>query len=280
MPLFKSFAVVGAGSFGAVVVTELLTRNVSVKVLTRDDTKSELHALKEKGASIVKVGYSDEQALHKALSDVDVVLSTISQFSLLLQIEIARIAKAAGVKLFVPAEYDVTVAERLNSYKKLVLDGLKGVEIPYTLFYTGFFTEFFSWFFDYNYAEGYISVVGDGNRPFSATTRLDIARFVAHVLTSAETSDLHNAIFRIEGDRKSPLEIAALAEKKLEKPIEIRRVDLEENRKKYNSDFAAFLTTLIADGRAVSGTKEEVDATINKFFPYWNPQPIGDFIEG
>jgi hypothetical protein len=39
MVAFKSFAVLGAGTLGSHIINELLKAKVSVKVLTRDDTK-------------------------------------------------------------------------------------------------------------------------------------------------------------------------------------------------------------------------------------------------
>ncbi|KAF1794976.1 hypothetical protein GQ600_9540 [Phytophthora cactorum] len=49
---------------------------------------------------------------------------------------VVRAAKAAGIQLFVPAEYGVKVTEGPNAYKKVVQDLLAEVQLPATIFYT------------------------------------------------------------------------------------------------------------------------------------------------
>uniref|UniRef100_K3WWE9 NmrA-like domain-containing protein n=1 Tax=Globisporangium ultimum (strain ATCC 200006 / CBS 805.95 / DAOM BR144) TaxID=431595 RepID=K3WWE9_GLOUD len=232
---------------------------------------------KENGATVIKVDYSTEGELKKAFSGVEVVVSALGQFALGVQVEVAKVAKAAGVQLFVPAEYGIYVTEGFTSHKKVVQDTLKELQLPYTVFYTGFFARDHG-FLGFDYANARIRVVGSGDVPFSVTARPDIARFVAHTLTTAEPTDLAWAKIPIEGDRKTHHEVAAIAEKKFGKKFEIEYVDLEENRKKFNTDFIAFFTTILADGNAVSGPAEAVEAAIQKFFPEWNPSPIDEFI--
>lgn len=70
---FTSFAVAGAGGVGAAVVDELLKKNLKVTVLTRDDIKEEMVAFKNRGAVIVKVDYSDHEAMKQALTGVEAV---------------------------------------------------------------------------------------------------------------------------------------------------------------------------------------------------------------
>ncbi|POM57366.1 Hypothetical protein PHPALM_38131 [Phytophthora palmivora] len=81
-----------------------------------------------------------------------------------------------------------------------------------------------------------------------------------------------------EAERLSPLQIRDLVEKKLNKKIEVRHIDFEENKKKFNTDFAAFLTTLNEEGRGVAGTEQEVQESVAKFFPDWNPAKYESFI--
>lgn len=205
-------------------------------------------------------------------------MSIIGQLGLDAQVDIAKVAKAAGVQLFVPAEYGIRVTESFTRHKKDVHDALQKLELPYTVFYTGFFAETFHGFLGFDYAAGKIRIVGSGDVAFSATSRYDIARFVAHALTTAEPSDLAWAKIPIEGDRKTHHEIAAIAERKLGKHIELEYVDVEETRKKFHTEPASFFTTVIADGNAVAGSAEDVKAAISKFFPDWNPTPLEDFI--
>ncbi|KAG6617112.1 Isoflavone reductase P3 [Phytophthora cinnamomi] len=150
--------------------------------------------------------------------------------------------------------------------------------MPATTFYTGIFAEFLPIFMDYHFDEGYMNVVGKGETPYSITSRTDAGRFVAHVLSTAPKSALENAKLPFEAERLSPLQIHTLAEKKLGKKIEVRYITYEENMKKFDTDFTAFLTALGEDGRGVAGSEQEVNETVAKFFPDWNPAPYEAFL--
>ena len=52
-----------------------------------------------------------------------------------------------------------------------------------------------------------MTIGGEGKSPISFTTRRDLARFVAHALTELPREKIEWRIFRIEGDRKSYLDI-------------------------------------------------------------------------
>lgn len=125
----------------------------------------------------------------------------------------------------------------------------------------------------HNYAEGRMQVAGDGKTQFSLTARDDVGKFVAHVLSTAPKEELQWAKIPFEGDRLSPFEIAAIAEKKFGKKMEITFVDVDELRTKYETGFAALMLTLLADGRGVAGSKDDVAKAKAKFFNEWNPTP-------
>ncbi|ETO77539.1 hypothetical protein F444_07273 [Phytophthora nicotianae P1976] len=280
MSVYTKFAIIGAGGVGGTVADELLKKGdaVSVAILTRDASKPELQAFKARGATLHQVSYEDEDAVKKALSGSEVAVSTVSPFNMAVQKAIIPAAKAAGIQLFVPAEYGVRVTEGPNVTKKEVQDLLTQHQIPFTIFYTGLFAEFLPFFLGYHYDEGYINVVGKGETAFSITARTDVGRFVAHVLSTAPKSALEGAKIPFEAERLSPLQIRDLVEKKLNKKIEVRHVDYEENKKKFDTDFAAFLTTLFEEGRGVAGTEQEVQESVAKFFPDWNPAKYESFI--
>ncbi|KAF4317861.1 hypothetical protein BBO99_00007411 [Phytophthora kernoviae] len=278
MSIYTKFAIIGAGGVGGTVVDELLKKGASVTILTRDDSKEELHAFKARGATLIKVAYDDEVALKKALTGSEVAVSAVSPFHLDVQPTIVRAAKAAGIQLFVPAEYGVRVTEGPNTFKKVVQDLLTELQLPFTIFYTGLFAEFLPMFMGYNYDEGYMNVVGKGETAFSITSRTDVGRFVAQVISTAPKSALEGAKIPFEAERLSPLQIRDIVEKKLNKKIEVRYVDFEENKKNFNTDFTAFLTTLFEDGRGVAGSEQEVKESVEKFFPGWNPVKYESFV--
>ncbi|KAG6617039.1 Isoflavone reductase P3 [Phytophthora cinnamomi] len=278
MSAYTKFAIIGAGGIGGTVADELLKKGAAVSILTRDDSQEALQALKARGAKLFKVSYTDEGVVKKALAGSEVAVSAVSPYHLDVQPPIVRAAKAAGIQLFVPAEYGVKVTEGPNAYKKVVQDLLAEVQLPATTFYTGIFAEFLPIFMDYHFDEGYMNVVGKGETPYSITSRTDAGRFVAHVLSTAPKSALENAKLPFEAERLSPLQIHTLAEKKLGKKIEVRYITYEENMKKFDTDFTAFLTALGEDGRGVAGSEQEVNETVAKFFPDWNPAPYEAFL--
>lgn len=155
---------------------------------------------------------------------------------------------------------------------------LRDLDLPSTFFYAGFFAEEFAYYLGYDYEAGYMRIVGAGNKPFSVTACPDIARFVAHVLTTANATALAWAEISIEGDRKSPMEIRAIATKKFRKLIHVAHVDYEMNAVGAESNIVALLGKIVEDGSAVTASRGKVNATIEKFFPDWNPRSLDDFI--
>ncbi|RLN48307.1 hypothetical protein BBJ29_001538 [Phytophthora kernoviae] len=278
MSTFTKFAIAGAGGVGSGVVDGLLKANATVTILTRDDTKAELQPFKERGATLVKVDYDDEGSLKEALAGFEVVFCAIQAFNHATQFAVARAAKAVGIQLFVPTEFGMVDEDGPNITKQKIRDQLKEFELPYALFHSGLWAEYMPFFPGYNFSEGVMTVVGDGTKKISIVTRTDLSRFIAHVLITAPKSSLEWARFSVESDRMSPKEIAALAETKLGKKIELKLVDYEETKKNYETDVMAYLMTRIGDGRAVSGTVEEAKATVAKYFPDWNPTSYEAFI--
>ncbi|OWY96557.1 hypothetical protein PHMEG_00033149 [Phytophthora megakarya] len=278
MSVYTKFAIIGAGGIGGTIADELLKKGASVSILTRDDSQQALQTFKTRGAKIFKVSYTDEDAIKKALVGSEVAVSAVSPYHLDVQPPVVRAAKAAGIQLFVPAEYGVKVTEGPNAYKKVVQDLLAEVQLPTTLFYTGIFAEFLPIFMNYYFDEGYMNVVGKGETAYSITSYQDAGRFVAHVLSTAPKTALEDAKIPFEAERLSPLQIHDLAEKTLGKSIEVRTVTYEENMKTFNTDFTAFLTALGEDGRSVAGTEQEVQESVAKFFPDWNPAKYETFL--
>lgn len=155
---------------------------------------------------------------------------------------------------------------------------MRDLDLPSTFFYAGFFAEEFAYYLGYDYEAGSMRIVGSGAKPFSVTASPDIARFVAHVLTTASASTLAWAEISIEGDRKSPMEIRAIATKKFRKLIRVAHVDYEMNAVGAKSNIVALLGKIVEDGSAVTGPRNKVNATIEKFYPDWNPRSLEELI--
>lgn len=99
------------------------------------------------GARAVPVDYADTAALTAALRGIDVVISALGGAALLVQIQLAEAAKAAGVKLFVPSEFGnptqgISASEGPIGQKVQVQEALKKIGLPYALFWTGPFSDF------------------------------------------------------------------------------------------------------------------------------------------
>ncbi|EJD46928.1 NAD(P)-binding protein [Auricularia subglabra TFB-10046 SS5] len=212
---YASFAVAGAGALGSLIVSELLKQGARVTVLTRgENTKI------PEGATITIVDYTEPEELAAALL-LDLV-----------HLPLADAAKAAGVKLFVPSEYGVVSHDlpegllsfkpRLHAYLKSIAGtrgrltfASKSIGLPYTLYYNGLFADLPLFLFPaFDLAQKTLSNVGSDDIKFSATTRSDVAYFVAYTLTHLPPSQLENARLSIEGSKLTWKDIASVFEKK------------------------------------------------------------------
>ncbi|KAJ6481675.1 hypothetical protein C8R45DRAFT_1150579 [Mycena sanguinolenta] len=226
MVLFKSFAVVGAGTIGLPIINALAARGVSVVLLSRPGSPTKTLPPSVK---VVHVDYNDATAVAEVFKRhrIDVVLSTVAIPGLAGQTSLVDGAKLAGVHLFVPSEYATPTdsqppgtdnpfggtgtKDRIAStvmdlssrieYRR-TFQNIYNLSTPSFTVQTGPFTEGIPRLL--GYAEhGKIVVVGKGEAPVSFTAVPDIAGFVAYVLTSLPPSELQDRIFRLEGDRTS-----------------------------------------------------------------------------
>ncbi|KAI0041327.1 NAD(P)-binding protein, partial [Auriscalpium vulgare] len=209
---FKNFVVVGTGNLGAVLIDHFLDLKANgsvdrVLVFTRPSSEpATSRKYAAKGAEVVGLDYDDRAALAKALAGVDVVISTVNTAALAAQLTIAEVAKAAGVKLFLPSEFGNPtlggqgfLAGKANLHQKF-----KDIGLPTTLVFTGAFADFI-WvpFLELDIKSGKVSVGGDGNALNTFTSLPDIARFLGYILTSLPAEKLTNLpVLRLEGERK------------------------------------------------------------------------------
>lgn len=210
---YTSFAVAGAGSLGSLIVSELLKQGVQVTVLTRGGNSKIPDS-----ATTKIVDYSKPDELVAALKGVDVVISAVHGAGVAVQPALADAAKAAGVKLFVPAEYGVVSHELTEGpllFKPQFQAHLKSIGLPYTAYYTGLFADVPVFVFSgFDLATKTLATVGPDDVKFSVTTRPDIAHFIAYTLTHLPASKLENARLGVEGSKVTWREVAAVFEKK------------------------------------------------------------------
>ncbi|KLO07657.1 NAD-P-binding protein [Schizopora paradoxa] len=282
---FKHFAVAGAGNFGTFIVKELLLLknkdSVSkVVVLTRSANNSAISELANLGATICEVDYASPASITKALVGIDVLLCAFGATGLSTQEVMAKSAKDAGVKLFVPSEFggDAGELDKLpfKDVKFNVRRKLEEISLPYTLFHTGIWPDlYFIPSKGFDFANGKVKFGGQGDAPISWTTRRDAARFIAHALTVFPKDKLEGREIRIEGDRQSFNEPFARFEERKSVKLDISRQSREEleSRVKANPNDIFAISFLAWD--LGGGILENL---ANGEWPEWWPESVLDVI--
>jgi len=280
----SNFAVVGAGAIGAWIIDELLNHKASgavntLKILSRSETiKSSNPKWFAKGAEFTQADYADEAALAGFFEGIDVVFSTINATVVEQQQVLARIAKAAGVKLFVPSEYGIDTENATDGVflaKKRFSEFLREIDLPYVKIFTGLWTDYcitpsWGWQLD----DGKATIGGIGDSPLSFVHRTDIARYVGYVFTHIPPSELAWKILRIEAERTTFNKIAAGYEAKTGKKLEITRTPREVLAKK--ADDGDLMAFLFHEWDLHGGTVGS--PLTNDLYPDWNPRSVIDAI--
>ncbi|KAN0124392.1 hypothetical protein V8E52_002041 [Russula decolorans] len=279
MARYTKFAVVGAGTLGNFIVQQLLKDKASgtvneVVVLTRQGSKASVQG----DAKVIQVDYSNDESIRRALTGVEVVISTISGEALDVQGKIAAAAKEVDVKLFVPSDFGgITegATEGLFGAKANIQSQLKALGIPYAVFYTGPFADYiWSSFLDLDVTSGKVSVGGDGNGQISFTSRTDIARYVSYVLTQLPPEQLKNRTFTITGENKSFNEIFKAYDEKTGKKLQVSYIPVSE----YEARIAANPEDLPAVLHKIWANSVPFQRTDNHLYPDWNPSPVIDHL--
>ncbi|KAA1474801.1 NAD-P-binding protein [Dentipellis sp. KUC8613] len=288
MSHFTTFALAGLGNVGTFIAEELLKRKAAGKakrvvILTRssgDDEKYEPY--KRNGAEVLTVDYSSKDSLTAALSGIEVVVSTIALGVSDAQSSLAVAAKEAGVKLFVPSEFGSptdSLSSGPLSPKHKMREQLKTLDLPYALIYNGAFTDrIFSARLGIDPVGGKATLGGDGSALVSFTTRSDVARYVAWILTELPPEKLVWKKFQIEGERASFNEIIERYTIKTGKKVDVTyrsTAELEEAIKENPGDMKSVLLLMFTRGNGAVGNKEEV---ANAEFAGWNPKSVIDVL--
>lgn len=222
-PTFKTFAIAGVGRFGSHLVEALVAAHPStqVHVLTRGD-KHKGDSRWESHSQITihpHVDYTVDNLsqLLKRIS-AEVVITTFGAPSIKGQAVVVEAAKEAGcVKVFVPSEFGTPSdgislgnddEQGMSAEKMKIAKKVQDAGLPCLRIYNGFFIADIPWVTAYT-ENDLINVVGDADRPVSYTAIQDAAGFAAYVLTHLPPDQM-NTVYRIEGDRKTPTDIASI----------------------------------------------------------------------
>ncbi|KAI0344660.1 NAD-P-binding protein [Trametopsis cervina] len=282
---YKTFAVVGAGTIGGPVISELLKLKAtgtisSVSLITRSST----HPLSSSGVQILTVSYTDPSSLTRALSGIDVLISTVATAGLVHQPALAQAAKEAGVKLFVPPEFgmpsDVDVPGVLGAKYRFKQE-LKKLGLPYTAICSGIFTGFifnvppFGW----DVKNGKATIFGDGDAQNSWTDAPDVARYVAHVLTHVPREKLEWQTLRIQGDLASMNDILTAYQTHTGTQLSVTRVSTAELKARVDKNPADFAWLLLLYNEGYANV-EKAGVMAMELFPEWNPRKVVDVLAG
>ncbi|KAF9234956.1 hypothetical protein BU15DRAFT_89773 [Melanogaster broomeanus] len=259
---YTSFAVAGAGpTIGGRTVQALINRGASVVVLARPGSTSTQSPLLE-GAKIATIDYADVTAVTSILREhnVEVVISALAYGALPAQTPLADAAKAAGVKLFVPSEYGMpTEGGKVGHLvlKSQFADYIHSLGIPVMRIYNGLFMEFIPWLTGVELGKFHLTGVLSLMSGINFADRPLLTGFIAHVLTTLPSSSLHDATFRIQGERISLAAIGALYEAR-NPPVPVAHVtELPEGFTKQT-----FLQGQFAEGRGSSGWDNFLDKDV------------------
>ncbi|EJD05394.1 NAD-binding protein [Fomitiporia mediterranea MF3/22] len=292
---YRSFAVAGTGNVGKFIIDALLEKKAigvisSITVLTRSsEGKNELES---KGVKVVAVDYTFPSSLEAALSGIDIVIAALGLHGIEHQVALAASAKTAGVKLFVPSEYGSDphgqTDHPLFKLKEVAKQKLKELGLPYVVFFAGLFADQalaqgFSVALGFDFVNGVLSIPGTGNPALSWATRADTAKFIVHTLTTLPQSKLEWQTFRIETDRISFNDLAAIwneRQAKAGKPTATithrPRSQFEEALKKTPNDILPMFWLLLEDGQLVVGRPEGIS---NFDIPGWSPKRVSDVLQ-
>ncbi|KAH7100497.1 NAD(P)-binding protein [Auriculariales sp. MPI-PUGE-AT-0066] len=274
---FSKFAVAaGAGHVGEFIVKGLLAHGAEITVLSRSGSTAV-----PAGVTVCVVDYGNASSLKAALNGIEVVVSCLAGGGFAVQAALADAAKAAGVKLFVPSEFGIDTSvlprDHLLAGKQAIAEHLHSIGLPYTRYVTGLHSDYFlSAPFGFDVPNRLFTIVGPGTYPISFTGRPDIAHFVGYTLTRLPKKRLENQILRIEGDKKTLLEVKGIFEKVYGGEFKMVHRDVEEVQKVVNEKGAAALLEAVLLANSRGWTNLVVNN--NQLVPEFKPTDVEGYI--
>eukprot|EP01116_Phalansterium_solitarium_P024440 TRINITY_DN8966_c0_g1_i2.p1 TRINITY_DN8966_c0_g1~~TRINITY_DN8966_c0_g1_i2.p1 ORF type:complete len:299 (-),score=46.53 TRINITY_DN8966_c0_g1_i2:121-1017(-) len=229
----------GLGTLGQLIVKELLSKkSYVVTALVRPGSvaakSSTAQALQEAGATVLEVDFKSPAALKAALNGVAAIISAVSELGFLDQLPLIEAAKEAGVKTFIPSEFnggdlgaynvqEVLLGPKLATRAALEKSGLAYTYIQIGLLYDYLFTPFLG--IDPEKAEA--NVFGTGDLLLNASSYPDAARFAVDVLEKPES---RGRSVQLASDKITINKALDLLEKVTGKKFKRTHYTLEETR--------------------------------------------------
>lgn len=288
----------GAGKLGRLLIDSLLaTPDVSIRVLVRDPQKPEVAALAGPRVELVALDAVTATAAARAdaVRGAFAVVSTLQggpEVIVDAQLALARAAKAAGARRFLPSDYSynyVTLPEgiNINSDWRRTFGALahaersEGFEIVHVM--QGIFADraVLGFLGLLDGEQGVMRYWGDGTTPIDWTTWEDTARFIAaaaldegavpeHLFVSGDRMDVQTFATTWEAVRGTPLTLQRLGS--LEALAETTQRQLAAQPE----NMYAWLPLMYA--RGVFGGQALLGATHNSRYPAIHPETVAQAI--
>lgn len=238
MSAYKTFAIAGtAGVLGAALRSAFSPS--SPRILTRGNPP-----LAVGNETFHTVDYSEVPSLVEALNGIDVLVSCLSASARDAEKNLARAAKIAKVKLFVPSGFGADLKElqkraggtsphpgwsgKIALYDFLENDsevkGLPHLQVVSVLFCS----LVFKFPIGFNLEEKTTTIVGSGDEKIALTTQGDTAAFLYKALTTLPPSELEYKTLRLSCSRRSWNELVSLYEAKTGNKLEKKFVSVED----------------------------------------------------
>lgn len=214
----------GSGETGASIVNGLFEEadKFSIIALTRPASMSKPanKLLADRGCELRPLDLKGSHAdIVQALNGIEVLISAIGPMEQLEQIPLAKAAKEAGVKRFIPCGFITVIPaggiQGLRDQKEIVYNETKKLGLPYTILDVGWwyqisFPELPSGKIDYAVGIPGQRIAGDGTQLSALTDLRDIGRFVAKIIVDDRTL---NKMVLVYGEMWSQNEVYDLLEK-------------------------------------------------------------------
>lgn len=238
MSAYRTFAIAGtAGVLGASLRKAFASS--SPRILTRGDPPAAVG-----NETFHTVDYSQLSTLVDALDGIDVLVSCLSASARDAEQNLARAAKIANVKLFVPSGFGADLRELQNRAGgssphpawagKIELQDflendpeVKG--LPYLQVVSVLFaSHVFKLPMGFNLEENKVTIVGSGDEKIALTTQEDTAAFLYKALTTLPPSELEYKTLRLSCSRRSWNDLISLIETKKGIRLEKEMVSVED----------------------------------------------------
>lgn len=207
------------GNLGPHLANALVQDGHKVTAVLRPDSfkkREKTNPLSLLGIKIIQGDMDDPSSIRGACFGQDIILSAVGGNHLGQQVSLARIAKEAGVKRFVPSEFGVDPISTgpgicdLFDLKASVQRQLKEIDIPTTMIYNNGFMEF--------WATGLgqlgptsppdtVQVYGDGSTRAYMTSLPDIARYTSKIVADPRTENREIKIENVSTSQNEMIEI-------------------------------------------------------------------------